>query len=144
MDLERIKGKLDELESYLIELEAFLPDDEIDYMELRTKRACEKTFELACETVIDVCNIIISHKGYGRPLDSKSSVNKLVENSLISKNLGERLQEMIGFRNLLVHRYGQVDDHQAFEHLKDELGDFFEFMETIEKLLEEQETEEQK
>lgn len=144
MDLERIRGKLDELESYLIELEAFLPDEEIDYMELRTKRACEKIFELACETIIDVCNIIISHKGYGRPLDSKSSVNKLVENSLISKNLGERLQEMIGFRNLLVHRYGQVDDHQAFEHLKDELGDFFEFMETIEKLLEEQETEEQK
>ena len=144
MDLERIRGKLDELESYLIELEALLPEDEIEYMELRTKRACEKTLELACETVIDVCNIIISHKGYGRPLDSKSSINKLVENSLISQDLGGRLQDMVGFMNLLGHRYGQVDDHQAFEHLKHELGDFFEFMETIDKLLEEQETEEQK
>lgn len=144
MDLERIKGKLDELESYLIELETLLPEEEIDYRELRTKRACEKTFELACETVIDICNIIISHKGYGRPLDSKSSVNKLVENSVISKDLGGRLQDMIGFRNLLVHRYGKVDDHQAFEHLKNELGDFLEFMETIDKLLDEQGTEEQK
>ena len=112
-------------------------------IELRTKRACEKTFELACEAVIDVCNIIISQKGYGRPLDNKDSVSKLVENSVIPQDLGARLKEMIGFRNIIVHRYCRLDDHQAFEYLTNEVGDFFEFMENIEKFVEEGKSDEE-
>jgi len=142
MDLKRIQENLDELESYLNELEILLPEHEKDYVELRTKRACEKTFELACEATIDVCNIIVSQKGYGKPVDSRDSMSKLVENSVISEDLGERLKDMVGFRNLLVHRYGRVDDHQAFTHLTNELGDFFEFMEAIDMFVEEEKTNE--
>lgn len=105
MDIKTIREKIDELESYLNELEALLPEREDDYVNLKTKRACKKTFELACEPLIDVCNIIISKKGYGKPTDNRDSVNKLAENSIISEDLGDRLKDMIGFRNLLVHRY---------------------------------------
>ena len=55
MDTRRIREKINELESYLRELNTLLPKHEDDYADLRTKRACEKTFELACETLIDVC-----------------------------------------------------------------------------------------
>ena len=44
-----IQEKLDELESYLHELEILLPEHEKDCVELRTKRAYEKTFGLTCD-----------------------------------------------------------------------------------------------
>ena len=43
---------------------------------------------------------------------------------------------MVGFRNLLVHRYGKVDDSRAYHYLKEEIDDLYEFAEAIEKLIE--------
>jgi len=43
---------------------------------------------------------------------------------------------MKGFRNILVHRYGKIDDKLAFRILKENLGDFYEFMKEIEEFLE--------
>lgn len=120
MEIERLREKIDELESYLHELDMLLPEYERAYLDLRTKRACEKTVALACETVIDVCNSIISQKGFGKPADNKDSLNNLVKNAVISESLGDRLKDMIGFRDLLVHQYGNVDDCRAFIHLSND------------------------
>ena len=135
MDIQRLQEKIDELESYLHELDMLLPDYERAYLDLRTKRACEKTFELACETVIDVCNIIIAQKGFGKPVDNKDSVNNLVKNAVISESLGDQLKDMIGFQNLLVHQYGKVDDRRAFNYLSNERKDFFEFITAINEFI---------
>jgi len=43
---------------------------------------------------------------------------------------------MKGFRNILVHRYGRINDELAFEVLHEHLGDIYEFVELIEKFLE--------
>ncbi len=137
MDTRRIQEKINELESYLRELSTLLPQHEHDYRDLRTKRACERTFELACETLIDVCNLIISQEGYGKPTDSKDSVNRLVRNAVISEDLGNRLRDMIGFRNLLVHRYYTVDDQQTLNYLKNEMNDFLEFIGAVHTFIKE-------
>jgi len=42
----------------------------------------------------------------------------------------EKLRLMRGFRNILVHRYAEVDDELVFENLKN-IGDFREFKEQI-------------
>lgn len=43
LDIERIRDKLSELQSYLIELEEDIPDSMDEYLEQRmTKRACER------------------------------------------------------------------------------------------------------
>ncbi len=139
MDTRRIQEKINELESYLRELNTLLPQHEDAYTDLRTKRACEKTFELACETLIDVCNLIISQEGYGKPTDSKDSMQRLVKNAVISEDLGNRLRDMIGFRNLLVHRYYTVEDQQAFKYLKNEMNDFLEFIKALHTFIKEKE-----
>ena len=110
-------------------------------MDLRTKRACEKTFELACETVIDTCNSIIPQKGFGKSVDNKDSVDNLVKNAVISESLGDQLKDMIGFKNLLVHQYGRIDDHRAFNHLLNERKDFCEFIAVINEFIKENEKE---
>ncbi len=135
MDVERVKDKLSELQVYIAELNEDLPDTEDEYLEERLKRrACERTFQLACEDVLDICNLIIAGKGLGLPKDNRDAIQKLVDNKIISKKLGDRLEDMVGFRNLLVHRYGKVDDSKAYHYLSEEISDLYEFAEIIGKL----------
>lgn len=137
MDTERIKDKLSELLVYIAELDEDIPDAEDEYIEeRRTRRACERTFQLACEDILDICNLIIAGKGLGLPKDNRDAIRKLADNKIIPKKLSERLEDMVSFRNLLVHRYGKVDDSRAYHYLKEEIDDLYEFAEAIEKLIE--------
>jgi uncharacterized protein YutE (UPF0331/DUF86 family) len=137
LEKDRLLEKMDELEKYLRELEAYLPEEEEEYLNsgLR-KRACERAFQLAGESLLDICNLIISEKGFGIPADSKDSIRKLAENRVIPWSLSTRLEELVGFRNLLVHQYGRVDDSKAYSCLNAESKDFSEFIETIDKYIE--------
>jgi len=137
MDTDRLLEKINELEKYLRELDEYLPEEEEDYLRdgLR-KRACERAFQLASENLLDICNLIISEKGFGIPTDSKDCVRKLAENGVIPVSLSSRLEELVGFRNLLVHQYGHVDDSRAFSYLHLESKDFYEFIEIIDKYIE--------
>lgn len=137
LDKDRLLEKMDELEKYLRELDEYLPEEEEDYLNsgLR-KRACERAFQLASEDLLDICNLIISEKGFGIPTDSKDCIRKLAENGVISEPLSTRLEELIGFRNLLVHQYGRVDDSKAYSFLKEDSKDFYEFIESIDKYME--------
>ncbi len=137
MDVERIKDKLSELQVYIVELKEDIPEEKERYLEERlTRRACERTFQLACEDVLDICNLIIAGKGFGLPKDNRDAIRKLADNKIISKKLEARLEDMVSFRNLLVHKYGKVDDSKAYYYLKEEIDDLYEFAEAINKLIE--------
>jgi uncharacterized protein YutE (UPF0331/DUF86 family) len=99
------------------------------------RRACERAFQLACENLLDICNMIISDEGLGMPRDSRDSIRKLASHNMISESLALRLGELIGFRNLIVHQYGRVDDSRAHKQLYSESGDFYEFLEAIERFI---------
>lgn len=63
----------------------------------------------ACETVIDVANVLIRERGLGVPQSSRSSFQLLAEAGLISSELSDALQRMVGFRNVAVHQYQSLD-----------------------------------
>ena len=137
MDIERIKDKLSELKVYIMELDEDIPEDEEEYIEERVpRRACERTFQLACEDVLDICNLIIAGKALGLPKDNRDAIRKLSDNKIIPMKLSARLEDMVSFRNLLIHRYGKVDDSRAYHYLKEEIADISDFILTIEKLIE--------
>jgi len=136
MDIERIKDKLSELKVYIMELDEDIPEDEEEYIEDRIpRRACERTFQLACEDVLDICNLIIAGKALGLPKDNRDSIKKLSDNKIIPEKLSTRLEDMVSFRNLLVHRYGKVDDSRAYHYLKEEIGDLSDFTLIIDNLI---------
>ncbi|TFH42347.1 MAG: hypothetical protein E4G94_06425 [ANME-2 cluster archaeon] len=57
MDRDRLIEKMDELEMYLGELVEYLPDDQEEYL---TNGMSKRAFQLACEDILDICNLIIS------------------------------------------------------------------------------------
>jgi len=47
----------------------------------------------------------------------------LAEEGLIDADLSSNLADMASFGNLLVHRYGEVDNERVLEIIKSDLGD---------------------
>ena len=63
----------------------------------------------ACETALDLANMLIRKKRLGIPSESRESFGILMREQILEPSLGEKLQKMVGFRNLAVHRYRDLD-----------------------------------
>jgi len=132
MDKERILSKIDELDSYLLELKEIIPDNFDDYMNFKEKRrACERLLQISIETVIDICTLMLKGMKLGVPGEEEDVFDKLEKSKVITKESKEILKGMKGLRNILVHRYGEIDDELVFQNLKNNLSDFEKFKKEI-------------
>ena len=133
---DKILSKLDLMHQYLDELQDILPQDVEEYIQNMTqRRACEKTIELAIETVIDIASIIISEERLRVPQSEEDIFNLLEKKKILSKSLIQKVRQMKGFRNILVHKYGDVEDERAYAYLEHERNDFALFEKEIKQFL---------
>lgn len=91
----------------------------------------------ACETTIDLANMLIRKRQLGIPAETRESFSILVREKLLAKELGSRLEKMVGFRNLAVHRYRELDMDIVVTVIRDRLDDLLQFAEEIRPLLSE-------
>jgi len=126
LDRERILAKLDELDAYLKELREIAPAS-FEAYKGASKRACERLLQISIECTLDICKLFVTGLRLGLPAEEDDLFEKLREAKIITTGMAEKLKEMKGFRNIIVHQYGRVDDQIAFQILKNNLGDFEEF-----------------
>ena len=74
------------------------------------------------EACIDIANYIISAKGFRRKEAYSEMFKILGENGVLEKELSRKFQDMSRFRNLLVHRYGEVDNTRILSIVKHTLS----------------------
>jgi uncharacterized protein YutE (UPF0331/DUF86 family) len=79
------------------------------------------------EACVDVAQHLASSENFGAPDTNAGAIRLLGANGLIDVDLAERLALAVGFRNVLVHQYAQVDDALVLA-ASDRLGDFDEFV----------------
>ena len=132
---ERVFAKLFEISKYVRELEEILPSEDEYIHNLTIRRACEKTIELAIETVIDIISMVVREEKYDFPDDEENLITIVTEKKVISPKLSLKLKEMKRFRNILIHKYGNIDNEQAYEFMENETKDFLEFEKEIKKYL---------
>jgi len=132
VDKERILSKLAELDGYLHELEEISPKSYKAYKtSIEKKRACERILHISIECVIDICNMLASELKLGLPSTQEDLFQKLESSHIISNQIVGNLKKMKSFRNIIVHRYGIVDDELVYGILKNNLGDFLDFKKEI-------------
>ena len=131
----RIELKLEEMMKYIYELQEMMPSDEEYYTDLVRRRACEKTIEIAIDSLIDIASMIVASERFGLPIDEENIIDLIAEHNVIDKELGEKIKDMKGFRNILVHRYGHVDDEIVYRILSMGLNDFYDFEKQIDRYL---------
>ncbi len=81
----------------------------------------------ACEAAIDIANRIVRLRGLGAPASTRDGFAALVADGIISPDLADRLMRMVGFRNLAVHQYHNLDIAIVRAVIEKSLDDLLEF-----------------
>jgi uncharacterized protein YutE (UPF0331/DUF86 family) len=131
-----IRTKIREIEEGISLVEANLPATFAEFSRLGlVKDGIYKRMEFAIEDVFDICAILNTDLSLGIPGEDEDIVDHLVSGRVISESLGMKLRAMKGFRNIVVHKYGAIDDHLAYEILRRNMHDFSAFIREIEGFL---------
>jgi len=100
--------------------------------------AVERSLQVSIEICLDMGRRIIAIEGLPYPETNRDIFRILGQAHLIPGELSAQLQEMAGFRNLLVHDYAEIDDQRVYQILQNWLSDFDAFAEAIIAYLESQ------
>lgn len=71
----------------------------------------------------------------GVPATDEDILENLVRHGVFGPEMRQSLKAMKGFRNIVVHRYGAIDDSLAFSILTERIGDFALFRQEVERFL---------
>ena len=76
---------------------------------------------VSIQASIDIANHLIAASGSRRPETYRESFAILCDEGLIPEDLGVRLSDLAGFRNVLVHLYCRLNLDEVYGVLQDDL-----------------------
>ncbi len=88
----------------------------------------------ACEASIDIAMHIVSEKKLGIPQSSRDAFEFLSSHAIINENLSLQLKAMVGFRNIAVHDYQEINLEIVRVIVEKHLEDYLEFTKQILKV----------
>jgi uncharacterized protein YutE (UPF0331/DUF86 family) len=82
----------------------------------------EREFQTAIEACLDIAGLLLRALDVSMPETYAQRFPELEAHGVLSTETAERMQRAAGFRNILVHEYGdELDDAKVYEHLQTEL-----------------------
>jgi uncharacterized protein YutE (UPF0331/DUF86 family) len=94
-----------------------------------------RRLQIAIQAAIDVASHIISDQKFGEPRMAREVFTILSGRGVIDVPLGERLARMVGFRNVLIHEYDDLDLDIVQRIVRERLEDLLEFASRIRETL---------
>lgn len=125
-DAELVEKKLAEIETRLRELRAEADPGRLRG-DVKEQRFVLHTLQMAIQGALDVASHIVSDERLGEPDTYRELFTLLERNGWISGAVADRLRDMAGFRNVLVHGYAELDLAVVQEILAERLEDLEEF-----------------
>lgn len=124
MQKERIFEKLKEIEENIALIEDHLPQSFDQFKTLGlVKDGIYKRLEHTIENTVDIFAMIYSSLSLGVPADDDDILERLQTKKIFEGKIISLVREMKGLRNILVHRYGVIDDEIVYDLLKNHLSD---------------------
>lgn len=137
IDKETISAKFDIIERDMEFLNEFKEIDEDDFLNnYKNIQSAKYSLLEIIEACIDISTHIVAAKMFGRIEEYREIFHMLGLRRVLDKDLALRLEDMAGFRNLLVHRYGNIDNLRVLEIIKNDLDDVLLFEKEILQYLE--------
>lgn len=93
--------------------------------------SAERFLHLLIECIIDISSHIIADMRYRKPTSNREIFEILYENKIINDSLKEKLSNMAGFRNILVHDYIKLNKKIVYEIIQNNLKDMENFINII-------------
>lgn len=132
MDELRIKRYKDKI-NYIIDNIKDLPTEPKNELE---KRGIFYSLQTSIESTIDLIAMLV--KDIGIPVkDDASNIDNIIKKRKLDPELGEKLNKANGMRNILVHRYNEIDEQIILNSVKDVKDVLLKWLDVIEVALNE-------
>ena len=125
-DPELVAKKLAFIETCVAELRR-LANPEIIETDIREERFVEHTLQMAIQAAQDVASHIVSDERMGEPRTNRELFDLLARNGWLEESDAALLGNMVGFRNILVHGYGDLDLSVVRDVLENRLDELLQF-----------------
>ena len=133
-DPDLIAKKLAQVETYVSELRKLSTPAKIEN-DLREQRFVEHTLQIAIQAALDAASHIVSDERLGEPNTNRELFDLLARAGFLDSELATRLQDMVGFRNILVHGYDSVDLAIVRDVVENRLDDLLQYVKAIQSKL---------
>lgn len=124
-------NKYESIERCINRINEEYENDAKNLADYRKMDAIVLNLQRACEMATDVAMYIVSTRKLGIPQTKKEAFEKLNENGLISKDMCTKMKGMIGFRNIAIHEYKEIDEEILKDVIENHLIDIKEFVRTM-------------
>lgn len=132
VDDDVIVDKLRYINRYTDDLKQIRGMSKEEYVEdMVTQRAVERTLMNLVQACIDLAQHIRSAEDLSPTETAKQEMQALGNADIISRETQEKMEEAIGFRNILAHRYGDIDHEVVYDVLHDDLRWFEQFQQEL-------------
>lgn len=89
----------------------------------------------AVEAMANICNHILARITGQVPKGYPDCFEKLSDAKIITKELADRLKKVTSLRNIIIHKYWEIDDSKVFKYTKENVGDLKEFLREINRFI---------
>jgi len=138
IEIERVKARAREIRENMGKIHHYagLPDDEF-FADERNLYTVMHLLLQTIEAVAGLCTHILAKTARAAPASYAECFEGLRELEIVDDDLAGRLVRMARFRNLLVHRYWEIDEARVLRFARENLGDFEAFLTLAGRLAEE-------
>ena len=137
IDIERAKERAREIRENLEKIRRYtaVPDDDF-FADERNFYTVMHLLLVTIEEVASLCTHILAKTAHKVPSSYADCFEGLRGLGIVDDDLTSHLVQMARFRNLLVHRYGEIDPARVLRYARENLGDFEAFLAAVKRLVE--------
>ena len=126
---ENIVSKVSAINKYRTELKRFQAMNFRDISSDTDRMlALERLLYLVAQATIDLAEMLVKLKSFGKPETMSEAFDLLVQAKYINADLGGALVKMVGFRNILSHGYDKIEQSVIESVLYQRLNDIDRFI----------------
>lgn len=129
-DWELVAKRLAQIETCIHDLQTLARPEQMR-KDVREERFIEHTLQIAIQAALDVAAHIVADEHLGEARTNRELFDLLESHGWIPGELATELGRMAGFRNIIVHGYGDVDLDIVEEIVRSHLGDLLRFVQVV-------------
>lgn len=133
----RVVSRLAFIEEALKEMGDLGSIQKEEFLKDKTKvAAVESYLRRSLEALFDVGRHILVHEGWHEySMEYKSIASGMVEKMIVPENLKDKLQQMAGYRNRMVHFYNEITSAELYQIVQEDIEDIEEVVKKIKEYI---------
>ena len=132
MDKLILEKKVDSILRCLNRIDDRIPDSEYDFLrDFDAQDVVILNLTRAVQLCVDIATHILSTTNQPVPSTMAEAFISLERISIISPEIADKMKRSVGYRNVAIHNYDDIDLSITYDIANNHLGDFKEFIKQI-------------